>query len=78
MGICYAQLGRREEALANLNKALELDPNYEPALLNRKIVTSLKEGEKLPENRFNSVEYYKDYTLKKKSMIEQLAGIFRA
>lgn len=78
MGICYAQLGRRQEALTSLDKALELDPNYEPALLNRKIVASLREGEKLPDDRFNSVEYYKEYPLKKRSMLEQLAGIFRA
>ncbi len=78
MGICYAQMGRRQEALATLDKALELDPNYEPALLNRKIVASLREGEKLPDNHFKSVEYYKDYPLKKQSMLEQLAGIFRA
>jgi tetratricopeptide (TPR) repeat protein len=78
MGICYAQLGRKQEALAALDKALELDPNYEPALLNREIVASLAEGEKLPGDRLNSVEYYKDYPLKKRSLLERLAGIFRA
>lgn len=78
MGICYAQLGRKREALATLDKALELDPDYAPALHNRKIVASLEEGEKFPEDRINSVEYYKDYPLKKQSMLERLAGIFRA
>jgi tetratricopeptide (TPR) repeat protein len=78
MGICYAQLGRKQEALATLDKALELDPGYEPALLNRKIVASLGEGEKLPDDHFNSVEYYKEYPLKKRSLLEQLKGIFRA
>lgn len=78
MGICYAQLGLRQDALASLDRALELDPNYEPALLNRKTVTSLKEGEKLPDSRCHAVDYGKDYTLKKRSMLEQLAGIFRA
>ena len=78
MGICYAQLGRKQEALATLDKALELDPDYEPALLNRAIVASLGEGEKLPDDRFTSVEYYKDYPWKKQSMLEQLAGKFRA
>jgi tetratricopeptide (TPR) repeat protein len=77
MGICYAQLGRRQEALEALDKALALDPNYGPALVNRKIVASLKEGEKLPDDRFSSVEYYKDYALKHRSMLERLAGIFR-
>ena len=78
MGICYARLGRKQEALAALDKALELDPDYEPALLNREIVTSLAEGEKLQQNRLESVEYYKDYTFKKQSLLERLAGIFRA
>lgn len=78
MGICYAQLGRKQEALATLDKALELDPGYEPALLNREIVASLGEGEKLPDDRFNSVEYYKEYPLKKQSLLEQLTGMFRA
>ncbi len=78
MGICYAQLGRRQEALATLDKALEIDPGYEPALLNRKIVASLREGEKLPDDRISSVEYYKEYPLKKQSLLEQLTGKFRA
>jgi len=74
LGICYARLGRKQEALAAFDKALEIDPNYEPALLNRAIVASLGEGEKLPDGHFKSVEYYKDYTLKKRSMLAQLAG----
>ena len=58
LGICYAQLGQKQEALASLDEALALDPDYEPALINRKIVASLEEGEKIPTLR--SVDYYKD------------------
>jgi len=75
MGICYGHLGKREEALEVLEKALELDPNYEPAILNRAAVSSLKDGEKL-EAKFKAVDYYKDYTVKKKSLIEKFFGQF--
>lgn len=68
MGICYAYLGRKQEALAAFDKALELDPDYEPALLNRAVVVSLEEGEKLAPSAFESVEYYKDYSIRKKSL----------
>lgn len=72
IGICFAALGNRQEALAAFDKALELDPKYEPALLNREIVKSLKEGEKLSVPKVKSIEYYKDYSLKKKSLLNSL------
>ncbi len=34
MGICFARLGKREQARMMLEKALELDPGYEPARWN--------------------------------------------
>jgi tetratricopeptide (TPR) repeat protein len=67
MGICYANIGEKQKALAALNKALELDPNYEPALVNRNVVMSLEEGHKLPPTKVASVEYYRDVFLKEKS-----------
>lgn len=72
MGICYGQLGQKALALEAFDKALELDPNYEPALLNRAIVETLQEGEKLPSGKVDSVEYYKEYPLQKKSYIQSL------
>jgi tetratricopeptide (TPR) repeat protein len=78
MGICYAHLGRKQEALAALDKALELDPNYEPAQLNRVTVASLAEGEKLADERSRYVDYYKDYPTKKKSLFERFTAVFRA
>jgi len=65
LGICYAQLGQREQALEALNKALELDPEYEPALTNRMAIESMREGEEI-EKGIESVEYYKDRFLKEK------------
>jgi|GEM_PF-192395 len=59
MGLCYAFLGRRQEALAALDRALELDPAYEPAQTNRVRVLAMQEGERLAAD-FLSVDYYKD------------------
>jgi lipoprotein NlpI len=57
-------------ALESFDRAIELDPNYEPALLNRKIVESLEEGDCL-EKGVKSIEYYKDYTLENRSYIQE-------
>lgn len=65
LGLCYGILGLKQEALKNLDKALELDPKYEPAIINRKAIASLKEGEKLHDSSALSVDYYKDYSRNK-------------
>ncbi|MDI6732617.1 MAG: tetratricopeptide repeat protein [Planctomycetota bacterium] len=80
IGLCYAYLGQKEKALDFLNKALEIDPSYEPAVINRLAVESLKDGEKLKQKEFESVEYYRDYPLRKKSLLQSIFsenGFFR-
>ncbi|MBW2609494.1 MAG: tetratricopeptide repeat protein [Deltaproteobacteria bacterium] len=78
MGLCYAQLGRKKDALDAFDKAIGLDPNYEPAIVNRAFVERLEEGEPLNQERFESVNYYKDYPFKKKSFIQEtLNRIFK-
>ncbi|MFA6011697.1 MAG: tetratricopeptide repeat protein [Desulfobacteraceae bacterium] len=72
LGICYSSLGRQEEALRAYDKAIELDPNYEPALINRRIAESLKEGECLG-GQVKTIEYYNEYSLKNRSYIEEYA-----
>lgn len=64
MGLCYAFLGRKREALAALGRALELDPDYEPAKTNRAGVLAMQEGERLGAN-FASVDYYRDAALQR-------------
>ncbi|MDH3348233.1 MAG: tetratricopeptide repeat protein [Desulfobulbaceae bacterium] len=49
MGLCYAALGKKEKALELLDKTLELDPKYEPAISNRATVSRLEEGQKLTD-----------------------------
>jgi tetratricopeptide (TPR) repeat protein len=72
IGICYASIGKKKEALEAFDKALELDPHYELALLNRKITEDLEEGECL-NKKVRSIEYYRDYALKDRSYIEEVS-----
>jgi tetratricopeptide (TPR) repeat protein len=59
IGLCHSFLGRREEALAAFDKALEIDPDYQPAQTNRTLLLSLQEGEKMPDNYIKTVDFYK-------------------
>ena len=54
MGICHGQLGEKSEALAAFDRALEIDPEYEPAIVNRAFVEKLKDGERL-NNEIRSI-----------------------
>ena len=60
LGLCYSFLGKRQEALSAFDRALEIDPNYRPAIDNREILLSLKEGEKMPDYQIEVVDYYKN------------------
>jgi tetratricopeptide (TPR) repeat protein len=57
LGLAYAQLGQKALALECLNKALALDPGYEPAQFNRLNVERMQEGEPLAA-RCMETEYY--------------------
>ena len=72
MGICYSKLGQKEKAIAALDKALEIDPTYELAMVNRAVIESLKDGEKMEGDSVESIEYVKEYPMKKKSYIQSL------
>lgn len=57
IGLCYSYIGKKQEALAHLDRALELDPKYEPAIINRKTVVQRVEGVKIPPDRIETVDY---------------------
>lgn len=67
MGLCLAKLGRKAEALAALDHALEINPRYEPARLNRVIVERMQEGRPLEVTETKSIEFGKESFLRKKS-----------
>ncbi len=60
IGLCYAYLGKKDEALAAYEMALELDPSYAPAKQNRLALLSLQDGERLQDQPTETVEFYKD------------------
>jgi tetratricopeptide (TPR) repeat protein len=60
LALAYAGLGRRADALTCFDRALELDPNYEPAILNRRITLKMREGEPFIPDAIESVEYFVD------------------
>lgn len=72
LGICHAKLGNRQAALEAFDKALDIDPKYELAILNREVVRTLDEGRSL-DGKVKTVEYYKDYANGKRSYFEEFA-----
>jgi len=72
MGLAYAGTGEKGKAIECLDRALELDPEYEVATVNKIVIQKMREGERL-EGRVDSVEYYRDYKGKdKKSYIAEI------
>lgn len=69
IGICYSKLGQKEQALEAFDEALEIDPNYELAIINRSIVASLKNGEELTGD-VEQIDYYKESAIKKRPYIQ--------
>ncbi len=60
LALAYAGLGRKALALEHLDKALAVDPTYEPANQNRKIIKSMKEGQPHQPVAIAETEYYRD------------------
>ena len=74
LGLAYAAIGEKDKALECLDKALELDPEYEIAAVNRIGIEKMREGERL-EGNIDSVNYYRDYKSRgKKSYIAEILG----
>ncbi|VGO16163.1 hypothetical protein PDESU_04753 [Pontiella desulfatans] len=66
MGLCLAYLGRKAEALAKFDRALEIDPAYEPAMFNRLSAEAMDEGHPLEVAGFKTIHFSKEQVEKKK------------
>ena len=66
LGICLAKLGKKEQAIDAFNRALKIDPNYEPAIFNKMMTENLENG-KILRGDVASIEYYKECAMKKSS-----------
>jgi tetratricopeptide (TPR) repeat protein len=60
LGLAYAALGQRSAALECFDRALKLDPHYEPALLNRRCVAQMRDGEPFVPKEFREVNFYRE------------------
>lgn len=58
IGIVYASIGDLERANKHFDSALELDPDYQPAIENRKLVKKLSPGEKLEIQDIHEIDFY--------------------
>lgn len=78
LGLAYAGMGEKEKALECLDKALQLDPEYEVAAVNRVSIERMEDGERL-EGKIGSVNYYRDYKTKgiKSYIAETIGGLFK-
>ena len=70
MGLAYAGLGNKQKALECLDQAIQIDPDYEPALVNRRVVENLREGANLPPIERLEISYYSEFRQGKKSHMD--------
>jgi len=59
LGLCLATLGHKAQALAELDRALEIDPQYQPAMANRAVFEQMEEGIPLTDAKFVRTDYGK-------------------
>ena len=60
LALAQAGLGHKAAALASLDKALALDPAYEPARNNRIVIANMIEGKPFIPPMFAETEYYRE------------------
>ncbi len=58
LALAYAGLGRRAAAMECFDKALALDPGYEPALINRRVTEQMREGKPFIPDALLETYYY--------------------
>jgi tetratricopeptide (TPR) repeat protein len=66
LALCLARLGRKREALAELDRALEINPDYEPAKLNRVAVEQMEEGRPMTNVAAKSIDYSREKVLRER------------
>ncbi len=72
MALCYAHLNEDKKAIEAFDKAIALDPNYEPAIINKEIVKqTIAKGLNFSEvqSEVKVIEYMKDYSLKDNKLL---------
>jgi tetratricopeptide (TPR) repeat protein len=72
MGLCYAHLNEEKKAMEAFDKAIALDPTYEPAIINRAIFKeTVTKGLQFSETQteVKVIEYIKDYSLKDNKLL---------
>jgi tetratricopeptide (TPR) repeat protein len=65
IGMCYGQLAQHTKALTYLDRALEIDPEYGPAINNKAHYSVLQDGEMPPEAETVVTNYGKSRALKR-------------
>jgi len=73
MGLCYTHLNENKQAMEAYDKAIELDPQYEPAIFNKEMLQrAIDKGLEFSETHAETkvIEYIKDYAGKDKLLIE--------
>jgi tetratricopeptide (TPR) repeat protein len=71
LGICYMRLGENERAIQMFDEAVAIDPNYEPAIINREILKKrIAEGIlEASDLKVKSVNYSAEYSVKKDTLL---------
>ena len=72
MALCYAHLNEEKKAIEAFDRAIALDPNYEPAIINKEIFKqTIAKGLKFSETQPQTtvIEYMKDYSLKDNKLL---------
>ena len=72
MALCYAHLNEDKKAIVAFDRAIALDPNYEPAIINKEIFKqTIAKGLKFSETQPQTtvIEYMKDYSLKDNKLL---------
>jgi len=72
MALCYAHLNEDKKAIEAFDRAIALDPNYEPAIINKEIFKqTIAKGLKFSETQPQTtvIEYMKDYSLEDNKLL---------